>query len=619
MRKLELITTLLAMAAVSAFGQADPPSRVARLNFQQGPVSFRPEGVDDWVAATTNYPLTAGDYLWADQDARAELHVGSTAIRMDQMTAISVLNLNDQIVQLSLTAGSMNVHIRYLGENESFEVDTPNISIVLLRPGDYRINADGDNGVSSLVVRTGGAEVTAGQSGAFNVAPGQSGRFVGVDTVSQEIGGAPPLDGFDAWTRDSDIREDRATMSARYVPREMVGYEDLDGYGRWVNIPPYGMVWQPTTVAGGWAPYHNGHWAWVDPYGWTWIDDAPWGFAPFHYGRWAYAGGAWVWIPGAVAVRPVYSPALVAFVGGGGIGIGVAAWFPLGPREVYRPAYAVSDVYIRNMNAAYVSNVAVIDRVGVTGIFVNQRVVGAVTVVPHDVFVGARPVAAAAVAVRPEMAASVRVTGFAPAIAPERVSVAGAAVAVRTPPAMLVQRTVVVRNAPPPPPVAFAARQEALRQNPGRPLDMNRMNALRATQPQRAQMVRPVNQPAPAGFGRSVNSSPQPAVRPQPALRNDRPPSAQPSSQPSTQPSTQPSAQPSTQPSSQPGTLPAVEQTRPAERPVERPAEQPRPAEARSNVEAHSEQLPAKPEPKSNEKGNRKNDKRSDKTEKKYQ
>ena len=609
MRKLELITALLAVAALAvgradaqAGPQADPPSRVARLNFQQGPVSFRPGGVDDWAAATTNYPLTTGDYLWADQGARAELHVGSTAIRMDQMTAISVLNLNDQIVQLSLTAGSLNVYIRYLGENESFEVDTPNTAIVLLRPGDYRINADGDNGVSSLVVRAGDAEVTAGQSAAFHVPPGESGRFAGVDTVSQEISGAPPLDGFDGWTRDRDVREDRATtsasMSARYVPREMVGYEDLDGYGRWVNIQPYGMVWQPTAVAAGWAPYHNGHWAWVDPYGWTWIDDAPWGFAPFHYGRWAYAGGGWLWIPGAVAVRPVYSPALVAFVGGGGIGIGVAAWFPLGPGEVYRPAYAVSDVYIRNMNVAYVSNVEVIGRVGVTGVFVNQRVVGAVTVVPHDVFVGARPVAVAAVVVRPDMVASVRVTGFAPAIAPERVSVmAGAAVAVRTPPAMLVQRTVVVRNAPPPPPVAFAARQEALRQNPGRPLDMNQMNALRTAQPPRAQMVRPVNQPAPADFGRPVNGNPQPAARPQPALRNDRPPSAQPGSQPSPQP----------------GARPAVEQARPAERPAEHPVEQPRPAEAHPNVQPHSEQAPTKPEAKANGKNNKK----SDKTEKK--
>jgi hypothetical protein len=66
-----------------------------------------------------------------------------------------------------------------------------------------------------------------------------------------------------------------------------------------------------------------------------------------------------LWIHGAVAVRPVYSPALVAFAGGG-----VAAGFPLGPVEFYLPAYAVSDVYIRNMNIAYVS---------VTGFYVNQH------------------------------------------------------------------------------------------------------------------------------------------------------------------------------------------------------------------------------------------------------
>src|ERR1035441_183444 len=95
------------------------------------------------------------------------------------------------------------------------------------------------------------------------------------------------------------------------------------------------MVWVPNGTPGGWAPYHFGHWVWVDPWGWTWIDDAPWGFAPFHYGRWAYAGAGWVWVPGAMAARPVYAPALVAFVGFGGAGM--TAGFPLGPGEVYPP------------------------------------------------------------------------------------------------------------------------------------------------------------------------------------------------------------------------------------------------------------------------------------------
>ncbi len=81
-------------------------------------------------------------------------------------------------------------------------------------------------------------------------------------------------------------------------------------------MPEYGNVWMPTRVSSGWAPYRDGHWAWVDPWGWTWVDEAPWGFAVSHYGRWASIGGSWGWVPGPVAARAVYAPALVAFVGG---------------------------------------------------------------------------------------------------------------------------------------------------------------------------------------------------------------------------------------------------------------------------------------------------------------
>src|SRR4029079_18322212 len=101
---------------------------------------------------------------------------------------------------------------------------------------------------------------------------------------------------------------------------------------RWSVCAP---VWMPR-VRAEWVPYRYGHWAWVEPWGWTWIDDAPWGFAPFHYGRWAYVRGGWVWAPGVMVARPVYAPALVAFVGVGGASV---AWFPLGPREVYVPAW----------------------------------------------------------------------------------------------------------------------------------------------------------------------------------------------------------------------------------------------------------------------------------------
>ena len=52
----------------------DPPSRVARLSFTRGAVSFQPAGTDDWVDATLNRPMTTGDQLWTDSGSRRTAH-----------------------------------------------------------------------------------------------------------------------------------------------------------------------------------------------------------------------------------------------------------------------------------------------------------------------------------------------------------------------------------------------------------------------------------------------------------------------------------------------------------------------------------------------------------------
>ena len=145
-----------------------------------------------------------------------------------------------------------------------------------------------------------------------------------------------------------------------YVSPEMTGAEDLDRYGDWDRHPEYGAVWYPRQVEPGWAPYRYGHWAYVRPWGWTWVDDAPWGFAPFHYGRWISWRGRWAWAPGQYVARPVYAPALVAWIGGPECqhrhqhrrrpSVG---WVPLSPREVYRPSYSVTNVYVTNVNSPY--------------------------------------------------------------------------------------------------------------------------------------------------------------------------------------------------------------------------------------------------------------------------
>jgi hypothetical protein len=539
MKLTSLIAAIFLMAG-AAWCQ-DPPSRVARLNLLNGAVSFQPASVDEWTSATLNYPLTTGDHLYADQGARAEMHIGSNAIRLNAQTNFGFLNLDDQTAQVRLTQGSLGIRLRNLSDADAWEIDTPNGAISLLRTGEYRIDTDADRNATMVTVRSGEVEVTAnGQS--FPVRRGETAFFTG-DGTQPDVKSANPDDSFDSFCFDRDRRED--TLAApRYVSRDMVGYEDLDANGSWSEVPDYGPVWRPRAVAVGWAPYHDGHWAWVEPWGWTWIDDAPWGFAPFHYGRWAFVGGGWGWCPGPVLVaRPVYAPALVAFVGGGGFGVGVA-WFPLGPREIYVPSYHHSDVYVRHVNVMNVTNINTVNitEINVNRVYMNQRVPGAVVAVSRADFAGARSVSRVAVRVDANTMASARVATMGPGVAPERVSVfgrAGGQLNVARPSEAVFNRPVIARAAPPPPPVAFAAKQQALQANGGRPLDPNAIHTLQQSQ---AQVARPairsasqIGSPAIGGFGRSA----QPAQQPVPANQNNgfgrqqdrmnsRPPAAQP-------------------------------------------------------------------------------------------
>ena len=472
----------VAVLAVSGWASADPPSRVARLGYMTGAVSFSPAGENDWVQATINRPLTTGDRLWADAGARAEIQVGGAMIRMNAGTGVSILNLDDRIVQLQLTQGTLNVRARSFEPNQVFEVDTPNLAFTLRQPGEYRITVDTSGNATDIVVRKGQGEVY-GEGASYVVDTRQPYRFSGTDLRDYEYVDAPRLDEFDRWSSDRDRSYDNSG-SARYVSQDVVGYQDLDANGTWRADATYGNVWIPTHVAADWAPYRDGHWAWVDPWGWAWVDDAPWGFAVSHYGRWTNMSGTWGWVPGPVRTRAYYAPALVAFVGGsnfqlaiGGGNVGGVAWFPLGPREVYRPSYATSRGYFENVNRSNtVINTTVINNYynnsNVTNVvYANRQVPGAVVAVPTTTFVQSQPVGRAVVRVTPAMVASAPVA-IVPAVAPTERSVRGAtSSAGDKPPARVFERPVVARSAPPAVPVGFAAQQQQLAAKPGKPLD----------------------------------------------------------------------------------------------------------------------------------------------------
>src|SRR5215831_9092272 len=163
MREWNRLLLLAAISAMVAGAQSDPPGRVGRLNYLAGPVSMQPAGVDDWVDANPNRPLTTGDRVWVDDRARAEIHIGSAALRMYSRTAFEFLNVDDSNVQIRLTEGTLSVHLRRFDENETFEIDTPTLAFSLLRPGDYRLDVRPESNVSVIFVRAGQGEVNDGQ------------------------------------------------------------------------------------------------------------------------------------------------------------------------------------------------------------------------------------------------------------------------------------------------------------------------------------------------------------------------------------------------------------------------------------------------------------------------
>src|SRR5690348_14651576 len=533
--------------------QTDPPDRAARLAYLTGDVEFAPAGEDDWGNADINRPLITGDRLMTGSDGRAALELGDAALRLNDNSAFNFLDLNDTTTQVELSQGTLNLRVRTIGEGQTYEVDTPTVAFVAGEPGTYRIDVAPDGNGAMVTVFEGSGTVYGENGISRPVQAGQSYRFNDSSLANVQVQRVPAPDDFDRFSQSRDSRYTNS-VSRRYVAPEVVGYEDLDQYGDWQNTSDYGEVWYPSRVATGWAPYRDGHWAWIEPWGWTWVDDEPWGYAPFHYGRWVYVRDRWGWMPGPRTVRPVYAPALVAFVGGSGfsISIGVGGgggygqpvgWFPLGPRDVYVPPYRASRNYFTNINVTNIRNV-----------YVNKTVINnyygnyaagrpyagareyayrnnprAFTAVPRNVFASAKPVRPAVLRVKPNVLARATVTPI-PHVAPTRASLAikPPKRPIAKPVARAFDRTVIARHAPPARPVPFAAREKVIAKQGGAPIPVAQLQKMRQqhakAQPERVRVVAPAAKPgAPARAGQPVVAPRQQPTAPQEQRKGERP------------------------------------------------------------------------------------------------
>ena len=387
-RILTLVVAAGIGAPVWAQNSDDGPGRgVARVSLMNGDVSVRRGDSGDFIAAGLNQPLVVQDRLITGTGSRAELQFDwANFLRLAGNAEVRLAEVEHRRYLVQIARGTVTWRV-LRDQDSTIEISTPTVSVRPVRKGIYRVTVQED-GETQITVRSGEAEIFT-PKGSERLRSGRTMIARGT-AADPEFRVVPEVedDDWDRWNiaRDRDLERSR---SYDYVSRDIYGAEDLDNHGRWVHVPSYGYVWSPRVVPG-WAPYRYGRWSWVDWYGWSWVSYDPWGWAPYHYGRWFYHGPVgWCWWPGSVGARHYWSPGLVAFVGFGGVSVGVGwgrvGWIPLGPYEPYHRWYG-SRYYGGGYYGGGRNNVTVVNNVNITNVYRNSRVDRAVTVVDNDGF-----------------------------------------------------------------------------------------------------------------------------------------------------------------------------------------------------------------------------------------
>ncbi len=453
------LLALSSMAVEAADGSDEWAPTPPRLGFVDGEVSFGRPGAEAWARAQVNLALAEGDALYTGNDANFEVQFGSRSfVRADEHTQLTLLLQEARRIQFKLTSGRVSFDLRSVAAGDVLEVSTPDAVFVIEHPGYYRVEVG--RGDTHFITRRGGeATVITADGRSLSIYPSEDIVVTAGSPVKVATYAAPPPDAWDRW---NDARSDRIddSVSARYLPPGVYGTDELDRYGRWRVVPTYGPVWIPYGVSATWVPYSTGYWIWDPYYEWTWVDDAPWGWAPFHYGRWVWIDGFWAWAPGPVVRRPVYAPALVAFMVRGhdvslrvGVGLPGLWWVALSWGEPVLPWWGLPyrrwQPYWGGWGGPRIVNNIVISQTTVIKThdihFHNASLPRAILTVPPDRFGRER--------VRATVENRFRHTEFAPAsdalpVRPARASLVGGAPRGVQPPPEVVARPVVSTRMP---------------------------------------------------------------------------------------------------------------------------------------------------------------------------
>ncbi len=295
MRK-KLLVILALLVGVSLL-QATEYKYFARISYLEGNVMIERADQPGLEDATLNAPIGEGDRVVV-ADGRAEIYLGHmTYIRLNNDTKVDLVLLpyegSRSRIIVRLIYGDLFVRIGK--RNVDFSLEFAGGEFNPIREGLYRIFIE--RGYKEFFVEEGFAELALGNE-SLDLGVNELVRVEGYRIFGPERVYSYKRDDFALWNERRDEKIWTRSYSVRYLPPELSDYAwELDYYGTWRYVPPYGWVWVPRVPFYGWRPYYYGYWVWL-PGGYFWVGYEPWGWVVYRYGRWGWSARiGWFWIP----------------------------------------------------------------------------------------------------------------------------------------------------------------------------------------------------------------------------------------------------------------------------------------------------------------------------------
>lgn len=290
---------LLSLAAISALpALADSHARIVRLSDVQGSVQIDKNSGAGFERAFVNLPIVQAAQLRTGNNGRAEVEFeDGSSLRLAPNTTVefSKLSLDDagkRISQVNLLEGM--AYVNWLGKDD-LAMNFAHEKLALDHSAHFRVDSSDEK--ASLAVFKGDVSVNA-PSGSLTVEKNKTASCNAADqdkcTVNKKIAEAP----LDAWDKQAISYHDQYAKN-NSTPYGY-GFSDLNYYGSFMNVPGYGMMWQPYFTGVGWDPFMDGAWGFYPGYGYMFASAYPWGWMPYRYGNWMFVPSmGWMWQPGA--------------------------------------------------------------------------------------------------------------------------------------------------------------------------------------------------------------------------------------------------------------------------------------------------------------------------------